>query len=133
MKFEYEAETPDHGPYYYLTPGPEAQSGDEMRWLTIISDIATNPEIIIRVVGAKRSNKSIPGMPANPVIKLKLVIERRDGTAPRATELLEIQRKLQLDPTQKTPRAQSAGRSATNLNPRMRVVQQGSEHIIVEE
>jgi hypothetical protein len=135
MKIEYEAETHDHGPWYYLTAGVEVTPGDEMRWLTILCDIAQRPDIVIRVIGAKRSNKAIPGQPSNPVLKLKIVIERRDGTAPRSAELLRKEVEALLDPTKRVKKQQSTGRTdavkrAQDRN--MRIVHE-SGSVVIEE
>lgn len=132
MKIEYEAETSEHGPFYYLIP---EGAGDEQRFLTTLAEIAQRPDICIRVVGSRRSSMAIPGQASNPVLKLKIVIERRDGTAPRAAELLKKEMASLLDPTKRAKKQQSHGRTdavrrAQDRN--MRVVHE-SGSVVIEE
>lgn len=132
MKIEFEAETSEHGPGYLLRP---EGSGEEQRWLTILCDLAQRPDIILRVVGAKRSEKSIPSQPPNPVDMLKIRLEKRDGSAPRAAELLAAERAAILDPSRPTPRRESVRRTTAVSNARnrgLRIVRDG-KHLIIEE
>lgn len=132
MKIEYEAETAEHGPGYLLRP---EGSGDEQRFLTILCELAQRPDVIVRVVGAKRSDKNLPGQPPNPVDMLKIRIEKRDGSAPRAAELLAAERAALLDPTKPTPRKASVRTTSAVRNARnrgLRVVRDG-RHVVIEE
>ncbi len=132
MKFEYEPETSKHGPFFYLIP---EGSGDEMRWMTTMVEIAQRPDIIVRIIGSRRSSKAIPGQASNPVLKMKIVVERRDGTSPRSAELLKKEMEDLLDPTKRAKKQQSTGRTdavkrAQGRN--MRVVHE-SGSIVIEE
>ena len=135
MKFEYIPETPKRGPKYMMTANDP--TGEEMRFLTIIRDLANKPGIVIRVVGAETAPAPIVGQPPNPVTRLAIIIEKNDGTAPRAAELLAAERAKLLDPKHPVPQGQGWGttdhiRDARSKN--MRVVQQpGGKGTVVEE
>ncbi len=135
MRFEYIPETPQQGPKYYMTANDP--TGEEMRFLTIIRDLANKPGVVIRVVGAETAPTSLPGQPPNPVTRLSIIIEKRDGSAPRAAELLQAEREALLDPKKPVPTSKGWGRtdhvrSAQSKN--MRVVQHpGGKGTVVEE
>lgn len=135
MKFEYIPETPQSGPKYYMTA--DDQTGEEMRFLTIIRDLANKPGYIIRVVGAETAPAPIPGQPPNPVTRLAIIIEKADGSAPRAAELLAAERAKILDPSQPVPRGKEHGTTEHVRDARrrhMRIVQRpGGRGTIVEE
>lgn len=132
MKFEHEAETSQNPLGYFLIPEGE---GEEMRFLTNLADLAQRPDVRLRVVGSKRLNQAIPGQPANPVIKLKIVVETLDGRPLRAAELLAAERAKALDPNQRvhrhqTARQQNVVQRAKDRNMR---ITQGDGHVVIEE
>ena len=135
MKFEYLPETSKKGPVYIMTA--DDPTGEEMRFLTILRDLANKPGVVIRVVGGETAPGAIPGQPPNPVTRLSIIIEKADGSAPRAAELLEAERAQILDPKKPVPRSQGWPttdhiRDARNKN--MRVVQRpGGRGTVVEE
>lgn len=134
IKIDYEPETSQSGPAFQLYPSEKSRSTEEMRFLTILADLCERPDIRIRVSGTKRSHKSIPGQPANPVQRLRIVIEKLDGSPPRAKELLQAERDAVLDPNKPVTRHQASQQTAMQnaRNRNMRITDDG-EHFVIEE
>jgi hypothetical protein len=135
MKFEYIAETPKQGPKYIMRATDP--TGEEMRFLTILRDLANKPGLVIRVVGAEVAPAPLVGQPPNPVTALSIIIEKKDGSAPRAAELLAAERAKLLDPSQPVPRGQEHSTTEHVRDARrkhMRIVQrEGGKGTVVEE
>lgn len=91
MKIEYaKPNKKGGGPRYFLRP----ESAPEMRFLTILRDLAEREGMCIRVVGSQKLGQQRPGLPQDPVIALGLELEPTGDRPP------EKQRVQHLDPNE---------------------------------
>lgn len=70
-----------------------AQTPDEQKFLTVMRDLALREDksIVLVVDGAEWVDTKIPGMQPNPVVRLSLHLEHRNGAAfvPKAGQLVD--------------------------------------------
>ena len=78
MKVEYLPADPANGKGLQYILRPEAPN--EMRLLTILAEHAVNSDVRLRVTGAERSEKNIPGIPDCPALAVSFTLETKDGT-----------------------------------------------------
>lgn len=133
MKIEYlpVSEEKSQGPRYFLRP----QTHQEQKFLTILRDAIMGKPLRLRMIGTENSEKTIPDMPAQPVIAAAFCIEDLEGNVPpefipKPGDKLDVDR-----PIQRTEQAHVEA-VAIAANNRMKVVKQSSPNgpsTVIEE
>lgn len=91
MRFEYLPGSADAGtgPQYIVRP----ENQEEQRFLTILRDVAMNPTAVLRIGGTENLGRNLVGLPPQPVVGMKLILEDRAGKP-----LVPVNKRYPLDP-----------------------------------